>query len=114
MRFDSSHCAASSDYQSVATLLLFDSSISHVCVNISVEDDQLAEGEEHFSVAISTNESRSRLRIEVQEAVVTILDDDGRYTSLYVSMSKWLNCNLREVFCSYPCVFHSLRLCIPY
>jgi len=92
MRFDSSHCAAFSDYQSVATLLLFDSSISHVCVNISVEDDQLAEGEEHFSVAISTNESHSHLHIEVQEAVVTILDDDGRYTSLYVSMSKRLNC----------------------
>ena len=83
IRLDFSRCTASSDYHSLATLVSFDSSISHVCANISVEDDQLTEQEEQFSVAISSNESHSLVRTEIQEAVVTILDNDGRCTSLY-------------------------------
>lgn len=64
----------------MATFLPSDEALSERCVEIPIIDDQLGnEPNEQFSVKVSTF-SPSELQVENDEACVTIIDDDGRWT----------------------------------
>ena len=50
------------------------------CINITVVDDSICEADEIIPVLLTTNEDPSEVMLNPSFAMVTIIDDDGRYT----------------------------------
>ncbi len=63
-----------SDYTSVTDFLIFSSSDTRDCVNISIATDNLLENDETFTVKLSRNSDGVTLGVSM--ATVTILDDN--------------------------------------
>ena len=63
--------------------LIFTSTQTRVCINISIIDDKLVEGNETFFVSLRFSEASGREQVllgKPNTTMVTIVDDDGTYT----------------------------------
>lgn len=49
------------------------------CINITVVDDFICEADETIPVLLTSNEDPSEVMLNPSSAMVTIIDDDGRY-----------------------------------
>ena len=85
---------------------------SFVCHNISVSDDMIVEDSETFTITVETSNPNDVI-MGPTTAIVTILDDDGKYNQLKYSLftslvvSRWFLCTatnytLYNLFPSYP------------
>ena len=63
------------DYVSTSVTLTFDESSTRVCSDISITPDDIYEGDETFSVTLTTGDGD--VTLEPDSGVVTITDDDG-------------------------------------
>ena len=63
------------DYVSTSVTLTFDSSNTRACSDISITPDDVAEGDETFSVTLTTGDGD--VTLEPDSGVVTIFDTDG-------------------------------------
>ena len=64
------------------TGLTFTSTQTRACINISIVDDQLVEGNETFFVSLRFSETPDRDQVclgKPNTTTVTIMDDDGTY-----------------------------------
>jgi hypothetical protein len=77
---------AGADYGSVSTTLTFsmaDSMVQEMCVNVSVVDDSIFEGDESFSVLLRI--VHAAVSIHINQSMVTIVDNDHVTLSLEAS-----------------------------
>ena len=63
------------DFTAVSEVLVFSPNISRVCVNISIEDDELVEIDEDFSVSLSSSDFVTIHPNSSKDII--ILDNDG-------------------------------------
>ena len=63
------------DYVSTSVTLTFDESSTRACSDISITPDDIYEGDETFSVTLTTGDGD--VTLEPDSGVVTITDDDG-------------------------------------
>lgn len=70
--------AAPADYVGISEDLTFDSSTNRICVNVSIENDDILEATESFTASLTT--SNSAVRLDQDVARVDILEDlsDGK------------------------------------
>ena len=83
------------DYEALQQNMTLSSVQNRSCINITITNDSVPEPEEFFQVAL-TNLSRISANVtEYQVAIavtnITIIDDDGEYTSLLV-----LTCSMQK------------------
>ena len=69
--------AADNDFTPAITPLVFGSSTSELCANISISQDSILETVEDFSVQLSTADPA--VILSPRTASVTIVDMDGEY-----------------------------------
>ena len=65
------------DYGSVSVPLTFSSGVSNLQVNVSIIDDQIAEGIERFIANLRLISDNDRVSIAPNTATVNITDNDG-------------------------------------
>ena len=70
-------CPAPSDYTTFAEMLTFTPMDSRFCYNMTVINDQLFEGQEDFTVTLST--SAPSVSVQPETAIIIITDDDRKY-----------------------------------
>ena len=56
-------------------VLIFSLTVSSVCVDVSIEDDNIVENPETFTVTLNTSEPR--VTLDPDEVMVAIFDNDG-------------------------------------
>ena len=96
---------SSMEYEQLKRPLMFSSCDVRKCINVTIENDDITEQNETFSVSLQrTATLDSRITLNPKSATVHITDDDGmHYTS--VPFSRLFNC-ASTVFCA----FHFLLL----
>ncbi len=55
---------------------MFTSEIREVCVNVSIEVDDVYENDETFTVTVATNDNQASVQPDRTTGTVTIADDD--------------------------------------
>ena len=71
------------DYTTIDEELIYSPSKTRIIVNVSITDDSIVEGMEHFSLRLYLIHGQTNVRWSNDSAIVSILDDDGNgiYTS---------------------------------
>lgn len=74
------HIDGAIDYIGMNSSVTLTSTNQRQCINITVVDDSICEADEIIPVLLTTNEDPSEVMLNPSFAMVTIIDDDGRYT----------------------------------
>ena len=67
--------SAPDDYESVLEELTFSAGLERQCVDVTIQDDDIAEGLEDFTAGLNT--SVDRVILDPDVATVNIADNDG-------------------------------------
>ena len=67
--------SAPDDYESVLEELTFSAGLERQCVDVTIQDDDIAEGLEDFTAGLTT--SVDRVILDPDVATVNIADNDG-------------------------------------
>ena len=67
--------SAPDDYESVLEELTFSAGLERQCVDVTIQDDDIAEGLEDFTAGLTT--SVDRVTLDPDVATVNIADNDG-------------------------------------
>ena len=78
------------DYTSTETDLTFTPGSDRLCVNIPITNDTVVEGNENFTVTVTSNDTTVQIGPN-SNSTVTITDNDGRQYALY--SYKYFFCN---------------------
>ena len=76
---------ASADYMPVSVNLTFTADDSMMCVNLTILDDTIVEGNQSFSVSLQSEANQPVIFTPHQEAIVVILDDDGKSSKVFTT-----------------------------
>ena len=63
---------------------MFSETVTNITVNVTLLDDNALEGDEDFSVQLSTS-SGSNVRLPDPEAIISIVDDDSKISLAFDS-----------------------------
>ena len=90
--------------------LMFSSCDVRKCINVTIENDDITEQNETFSVSLQrTATLDSRITLNPKSATVHITDDDGmHYTS--VPLALLFNC-ASTVFCAFHFLLLNINIC---
>ena len=71
-----------SDYAAISRGVLFPAGVSEMCVNVTVFEDSLVEGEESFTLALNSSDPAVVLSSSFGDAelLITIRDNNGSYS----------------------------------
>ena len=75
-RMKSLACTDPKDYTSTETDLTFTPDNSRICVNIPITNDRIVEGNENFTVTVTSNDTTVQTGPN-SNSTVTIVDNDG-------------------------------------
>ncbi len=76
--------AAGIDYSEISTVLLFNSNNQLQCVSFEILNDNIPENDEHFCVTLTSNEPSGSVIVDPSSAIVTIIDEDGKKTNVFL------------------------------
>ena len=69
------------DYDSISVILTFDDSTSTACTEVNILGDNVPEGDELFTLTLSTEDDSVTIRNSSDILAISIIDDDGVFES---------------------------------